>query len=44
MFRMEGMGEASAEEKARVRKDVQKNITTFAMLCLAIRFGTNFHI
>lgn len=39
MFRMEGM-EASADEKARVRKDVQSNICTFAMLCLAIRFGS----
>lgn len=35
---MEGMA-SSAEDKARVRKDVQKNICTFAMLCLAIRLG-----
>lgn len=39
MFRMDGMGEATAEEKARIRKGVQKNITSFAMLCLAIRLG-----
>lgn len=35
---MEGM-EASAEDKARVNKDVQTNLCYFAMLCLTIRFG-----
>lgn len=39
MFRLEGMGELPAEEKARVKKGVQQNITTFVILCAAIRIG-----